>query len=635
MKRARILLVEDSPTQAIRVSHLLEQAGHEVAHAATAEQAIALLSRGLPDLLLLDYHLPGLQGPDLCRLVRLQVATLDMPILMLTADRSPQCQREGLDSGADDFLPKTGGDDLLLDRVGRLLGGAGHARRPGLLPTASFHQPRVLCLGLSAEVTAFVDAALRAEGFLVTHAAAGTAPEVPAGGVDCVLLGRGAGADALAALRAAGGPGQPPACLLVVPRGEGGAPPSPADLAADDILHVDSEPAVLRARLRALLRRRFVESQNRALLEEFRNHEGRALRLEAERDAAEARAALAGQLALANEELAHANERLAHQAQVTRAITDNVTSALLLVDGAGRVTFQNPAATRLLGFDAGTLGPGGVFALLGAEGPPPDGEPVREQAAELALPGGTVPVTVSLARLPASGDLSGTLVELVDVTERRRAEQRQALLMAELSHRVKNTLATVSSIFEQTRRRAASIEALADSFRGRIQALSATHNLLSQHHWGRVGLADLLRHETGPYVQEDGARLRLELEPVELQPRAALTLSLVFHELATNAVKYGALGRGGGQIHLTGRVDRSGPEPALHVTWQERGGPPVQPPSRRGFGTTLIELSVAYELGGTATVEFEPEGLRCTLRLPLSPDIQPVKGKPAMATTGP
>ncbi len=615
---ARILLVEDSPTQALRLRLLLEDEGYEVGQTASAEEALAELNRAPPHLLIVDHHLPGLQGADLCRLIRLHVATLSMPILMLTADETPLRQREGLDSGADDFLPKSTDPTLLLLRVAQLLR---HAQRDvdvGLLPPPHFRPPRVLIAGFPVGQEVELRALLLEEGCLADHvdSAAAALALLRKTLFDAVLVADnlpdmdGMSLCTRCGQEAIGHPS------LILAHGHGaGREVIQQILAAgiDDLFRVD-ELAPLRARLRALLRRRFLEEQNRRLLADFRAREGRALRLEAERNAARTRAQLADQLA-------SANRRLADQALITTTITRNVPAGLVLTDAEGTPTYLNPPAMAMLGGDLpGTT----LFDRLGLPLLPDAPIPaIAEQAAALTAPDGRhVPVLFSITPLDSDQGPSGAVIQIIDVTERRQAEERQALLMAELSHRVKNTLATVISIGSQTRRRHGDIASFWSSFEGRLRALSETHNLLADHFWEWVRLDQIVRHEVTPYAQE-ASDVSLSGPAIELRPKAALALALVFHELATNAAKYGAFSQMGGKLDVSWSLRRDhGQGETVSLDWKESGGPDSRPDGASGFGTTLIRRSIAYELQGRSVIHFEPAGLHCHLEFPLDDAIR-------------
>jgi PAS domain S-box-containing protein len=208
----------------------------------------------------------------------------------------------------------------------------------------------------------------------------------------------------------------------------------------------------------------------------------------------------------------------------------------------------------------------------------------------------------------------GVFVQGSDVTDRILAERQQQLLLAELNHRVKNTLSTVQTIAAQSLRSNADPGKAREAFESRLIALSATHDLLTASNWRSAALHDVLQVELKPYSPE---RYGLEGPNVDLSPAEALALGLLFHELATNAAKYGALCGEAGHVAIRwSRLD--GPEGArLSLEWIESGGPPVTPPTRRGFGSRLIERSLRGALQGSAELEFAPDGLCCRLELPL------------------
>ncbi|EJL24437.1 response regulator [Novosphingobium sp. AP12] len=216
------------------------------------------------------------------------------------------------------------------------------------------------------------------------------------------------------------------------------------------------------------------------------------------------------------------------------------------------------------------------------------------------------------------------MIELLDVTERRRAEDTQRLLIGELNHRVKNTLATVQAIASQGFRHARSEKEFQDAFTGRLQALSRAHSMLSATTWESAGLRALIADQVAiGAVSED--RLLLNGPEVDLPPELALRFSLIFHELATNAHKYGALSNGTGTVSLGWKLK----DGVLSLEWAENGGPPVSPPERRGFGSTLIQHSMAGD-GARITSDFAPEGVRWAMTLPLAASA--VASPPAPAT---
>lgn len=216
--------------------------------------------------------------------------------------------------------------------------------------------------------------------------------------------------------------------------------------------------------------------------------------------------------------------------------------------------------------------------------------------------------------LDARGAPWGVFVEGSDVTDRVRAERQQKLLLDELNHRVKNTLATVQAIAAQTLRTTDSPAAFRESFEARLLALSATHDLLTQSVWQGAPLRDVILMELRPHGAE---RYQLEGPEVSLSPAETLTLGLVFHELVTNAAKYGALSTSEGCVRVRWAIRDQGGALGLELTWSEEGGPPVSPPTRQGFGSRLIERSLQGDIDGEARLDFAESGLKCHIQLQL------------------
>jgi len=217
--------------------------------------------------------------------------------------------------------------------------------------------------------------------------------------------------------------------------------------------------------------------------------------------------------------------------------------------------------------------------------------------------------------------LSGKLIAR-DVTERVRAARHTELMMAELNHRVKNTLATVQAIAHQTVANAPDLETFKESFLARLLALSHTHNLLAQDAWTGAALTGVINNELAPYRHDsdargNDARVQLHGDEISLQPKQALALSMALHELATNAGKYGSLSAPGGLVTVTWTTRIKDKGRWLYLQWTETGGPAVEPPTRRGFGSRLIEEGVPYELDGEVTHEFPRSGVTCTIDVPL------------------
>ncbi|WP_244625496.1 sensor histidine kinase [Methylobacterium mesophilicum] len=201
-----------------------------------------------------------------------------------------------------------------------------------------------------------------------------------------------------------------------------------------------------------------------------------------------------------------------------------------------------------------------------------------------------------------------------EIERSRRLQERQTLMLHELNHRVRNTLATVQSLARQGRRD----DDRGERLEGRILALSKSHDLLSRDDWGGASLRAVLESALAPFEDAAPRRFGLNGPDIELPPRYVLALGMTIHELTTNAAKYGALAAEGGRIDITWHVattDR--PTRTLALEWRESGGPPVTAPQRRGFGTRLISGGISRELGGTVDLSFPTEGVRCTLAVPL------------------
>ncbi|HEX2257017.1 MAG TPA: HWE histidine kinase domain-containing protein [Afifellaceae bacterium] len=203
-----------------------------------------------------------------------------------------------------------------------------------------------------------------------------------------------------------------------------------------------------------------------------------------------------------------------------------------------------------------------------------------------------------------------------EIEARRRTEEHQALLLAELNHRVKNTLAVVLAIAQQTLKHSPSAEVFNAAFQGRLQALARAHTVLTEGNWTTARLRTLIDEALAPHVAADSGRISIAGPDVIVPPKPALALSLVMHELATNALKYGALSSAAGRVAVSWQPCE--PE-SICLEWQEEGGPSVGTPAGHGFGSKLIEINVRHELGGSIETEFRQTGFHCRLVLPWDP----------------
>ena len=220
------------------------------------------------------------------------------------------------------------------------------------------------------------------------------------------------------------------------------------------------------------------------------------------------------------------------------------------------------------------------------------------------------------AMLDGNGRPQHLLAAVLDVTAQKRAAEHVQLMLGELNHRVKNTLATVQAIALQTLATAPDLATFRDTFGARLQALSKTHNLLAADTWTGVHLRDLVGSELEPYGRE-GKTARIEGDDLLLTPKIALALSMALHELATNAGKYGALATPAGQVTVQWHVREEQDQRWLHLQWSESGGAAVTAPTHRGFGTRLITDGLAFELDAQVKIDYAAGGVVCIVELPL------------------
>lgn len=216
-----------------------------------------------------------------------------------------------------------------------------------------------------------------------------------------------------------------------------------------------------------------------------------------------------------------------------------------------------------------------------------------------------------------AGEITRWLGTNTDVTSQREAETHQRLLMEELQHRVKNTLAIVQSIAVQTFRKAPSPEQALENFSGRLMALSRGYDVLLDESWSSADIAKVVSDAIHPHDSGRG-RFRVGGPALRLAGRPALALAMVLHELSTNALKYGALSGEHGSVEIVWRIAESEGEPQLSMIWTERGGPKVANPTRKSFGTVLIQQGLGPQFGSSAELVYEPDGLVCTITAPLN-----------------
>ncbi|MGH6677860.1 MAG: sensor histidine kinase, partial [Bradyrhizobium sp.] len=342
----------------------------------------------------------------------------------------------------------------------------------------------------------------------------------------------------------------------------------------------------------------------------------------------------------ASDALAASRLHALEQEQRLAATYEHAAIGITEIAPDGRLLRVNEGTCSILGYSREELLSGYMFRYTHPDDIDPDREAFRKQVAgELEFYSAEKRfirkdrrvIWISVRSSSVRGD-AGRLLYVVrvlqDITERKAAEQRQKLLIDELNHRVKNTLATVQSLASQTARSAPTPAAFQQGFEGRLIALSKAHDQLTMHHWENADLREVLTAGFAPY----GAgvdHVALRGEDVLLRPRAVLTLAMAFHELITNAAKYGALSSAQGRVTIDWHPVRDDMgRTFLHIAWREEGGPPARPPERRGFGSRLIENSVAAELGGSARLIFSPEGLCCEIQVPLETTVVDFRAAP-------
>jgi PAS domain S-box-containing protein len=310
-----------------------------------------------------------------------------------------------------------------------------------------------------------------------------------------------------------------------------------------------------------------------------------------------------------------------------RTIFEQANDFLITTTIDQRIASVNPAVLTALGYEADEVIGRSIADFMD----PDQFEITRESLAQKLREGGATRLTINVrardgraltwelnSRLTTDpeGKPSGLHAIGRDMTEAKRAEAHLRLLVDELNHRVKNTLAIVQGIAQQSFKADADPASARQAFEGRLAALSEAHNLLTREHWGAVSMAQVIGDAVAPHGRDAG-RFALEGPDLPILPKTAISLALAIHELATNAVKHGALSRPEGRVSIRWARIESAAAARLSLVWEEHGGPAVTVPSRRGFGTRMIERGLAAELGGTAKIDFRPEGLVCTVDAPL------------------
>ena len=319
-------------------------------------------------------------------------------------------------------------------------------------------------------------------------------------------------------------------------------------------------------------------------------------------------------------------ERCAEYADRLASIVEFSDDAIISKDLNGVINSWNAGSERLFGYTAEEAIGKPIYLLI-----PPErhneepgildrirrGERIHHyETVRRRKDGSLIDISLTISPLKnADGKVIGASKIARDISERKREEERRRLLINELNHRVKNTLASVQSICAQTFRGES-----ADSrreFEKRLIALSRAHEILTRESWEGADLRELAGEVIAPLCINIENRVDMLGPRLRVRPKIALSLSMALHELCANAVKYGALAEGLGRVQLGWSVAKSAGEDWLRIHWEESGGPAVRPPSRSGFGTKLLERSVARELGAQVQLQFLPHGVICDIEAPL------------------
>ena len=339
------------------------------------------------------------------------------------------------------------------------------------------------------------------------------------------------------------------------------------------------------------------------------------------------------EFAVIAEALMSAERTLADRAHEMETVLETVPAAVWFTyDPQARQVIRNRFAAELMGLPADPRQSGAPGAVLdtiarkdgqvvGREDRPLTramrGEKTDNQEFAYTVLDGSERILLTSARPihDAAGRIVGAVQISLDITERKRGEEQRTLLVNELNHRVKNTLAVVQSIAHQTLRSAKTLPEAGHALSGRLVSLGKAHDILTEEQWRGADLRDLLAAALATHAGLD--RFRLAGGSVWLRPTLALSLALAVHELATNAIKYGALSAAGGQVSISWTVDGQAEGRRLRIEWRETGGPPVKPAGRKGFGTRMLERILDSEPGGSVRIGFDPAGLACVFEADL------------------
>lgn len=316
-----------------------------------------------------------------------------------------------------------------------------------------------------------------------------------------------------------------------------------------------------------------------------------------------------------------------------RLVLDSAAGGLLSMDRAGEVTLCNAGFVRMLGLQSENEVVGRSLHELVHRGPGEEGSHALERCpAYVAARSGThfhvpddtffrqdgtsFPVEYWMRPIVRSGDVRGVIGSFVDLTERKAAENRQQIMNQELAHRVKNTLAMVQAIVSQTLRNTPDRQEAVKSVNQRLIALGNAHTALTRTRWGNASIVDVVEGAIAVH-RSRAERIQIEGPRIDLGPKASLAVALALHELSTNAAKYGALSNDLGTVQIGWSVSGGAADARFRMRWQERDGPPVATPSRKGFGSRLIAEAIGADLGAEVNLVYERSGVSWSLEAPL------------------
>ncbi|WP_156468042.1 PAS domain-containing protein [Rhizobium sp. Leaf371] len=581
--RRRVLVVDDNRDMRAYIQRLLRNQ-YSVSLAANGEEALSTIGTFRPDLVLCDIMMPKMDGFSLLRHLRTQDATAALPIIFLSARAGEEARVESLNAGADDHIVKPFGSQELLARID------GALRLAALRGEAAARQ-RILEAELAAEQAA--SALARSEQHLQTLT------------------------DALPVLIAH--VGKDLRYRFVNHTYETWFGQDRSAVIGRPVIDVVGETAFakIRPRLDAVL------AGERLCFEDMVHYPGLGTR-HVRADYIPERGAdgqVEGFYGLVQDvtEVQSQARRLADSERRMRTVLDAVSDGFFAVNVEGQVTLFNRAAEEALGLSReAVLGQPLAHVVPELLQPPYDAfvEAAMTQRVTCVFELTDFPhidqvIEVRLA--PKEG--GGIAASFSDITERKLSERHRELLVNELNHRVKNTLAVVQSIAIQSFKDDRVPAEAKTAFQGRLLALSQAHNLLTRESWESAPLRQVIENAVQPFGGP--GRFLLQGPNLRVGPKAAVSLSLAFHELCTNAAKYGALQGAEGRVRISW-FKEGGHEPTFRLIWTEEGGPPVTVPNRTGFGSRLVERGLAAELRGTVALQYRADGVVCEITTPLA-----------------